>query len=363
METELIKKLLLLGEAGEDAVLATVTRATGSTPRNPGAKMLILKDGRVYGTIGGGLGEAEVIREAFSVFNNKTSKKYCVNMTNDIAAGEGMVCGGEMEVFLDFVNSGDYGTRQVLAAYLDSRERNENPLLVTVTGIDNDKNELLGRKMVFLPAKGETGDLGYAEATEQARILAGRFQTARKPGLVTLAAAGRRDIIDKLELFFETGFSTPQILILGGGHIAVPLVKMSSILGYHTVVVDDRPSFADTNRFPEAGQVICADFRDFLKNFKAGEETFIIIVTRGHMHDLECLREVINQPAAYIGMIGSRRKIKMIMSQLEKEGVSRERLSEVYSPIGLDIGAETPEEIALSIMAEIVGVWRGGNLM
>jgi len=359
MEPELMRKLLSLGETGEDVVLATVIRTAGSTPRNPGAKMLVLKDGRVYGTIGGGLGEAVVISEASSVFNNKSSKKYRVSMTSDIAAGEGMVCGGEMEVFIDFISGGDRETRQVFAAYSEAQGKNENPLLVTITDIDDDKKEILGRKMVFLPANSEAGDLGCAEATEQARLLAGRFQTARKPELVTLAGGSRLNTVEKLELLFEPGVPTPQILILGGGHITVPLVKISSVLGYRTIVVDDRPSFADTARFPEAGRVICAGFKGFLKNFKVAPETYIIIVTRGHMHDLGCLREVINQPAAYIGMIGSRRKIKMIMTQLEKEGISRERLNEVHSPIGLDIGAETPEEIALSILAEIVGVRRG----
>jgi len=363
MESELVKKLLSLGDAGEDTVLVTITRTTGSTPRSPGAKMLVLKDGRVYGTIGGGCGEAEVKREALSVLDANVSKKYYLDMSNDVASGEGMVCGGKMEVFLDYIGNGDNESRRVITAYLNSLQKNENPLLVTITGIDEDNKQLLGRKMVFLPANSEIGDLGHMEITEQARILADQYRAAREPGVVAFPAGVRQNINEKLELLFEPGILAPLILILGGGHIAVPLVKMSSILGYNTIVVDDRPSFANKILFPDAKQVICAGFGEYLKSLKAGAETFIVIVTRGHMHDLECLREVINQPAAYIGMIGSRRKVKMVMAQLEKEGISCERLNEVYSPIGLDIGAETPEEIALSILAEIVGVRRGGKLM
>ncbi|OPX81477.1 MAG: putative xanthine dehydrogenase subunit A [Pelotomaculum sp. PtaB.Bin013] len=333
----------------------------GSTPRNPGAKMLVLKDGQVYGTIGGGCGEAEVKREALGALNIKASKKYHLDMANDVAAGEGMICGGKMEVFIDFLSCGDNESRRVLLAYFASLQRKENPLLVTITSIDEEKKELLGRKMVFLPANNEAGDLGAAEITEQARIFAGQFRAAREPKLITLSTATIQKKIIKLELLFEPGIRTPQILILGGGHIARPLVKMASILGYNTTVVDDRPTFANTARFPEAGQVICDSFGNFLKSLETGDETFIVIITRGHTHDLECLRDVINQPAAYIGMIGSRRKVRGIITQLEEEGISSERLKEVYSPIGLDIGAETPEEIALSILAEIVNVWRGGK--
>jgi len=359
VESAIIEKLLLLGKTGEDAALVTVTRTSGSTPRSPGAKMLVFKDGRVYGTIGGGCGEAEVVREALGVLDTKVPKKYYLDMTNDVAADEGMVCGGNMEVFIDFFDCSDNESRQVLAAYLDSLQKKENPLLVTIAGVEDKKKFLLGRKMVFFQSGSESGDLGCAEITRHARALAGQFRAARKPGLVALTGQNE---IQHLELLFEPGVLTPQIIILGGGHIAIPLVKMASILGYSTVVVDDRPSFASVARFPEADQVICSDFGSFLKGLEAGAQTFIVIVTRGHRHDLECLRETINQPAAYIGMIGSLRKVKGVVKQLELEGVPGERLREVYSPIGLDIGAETPEEIAVSIMAEIVNVWRGGKI-
>ncbi|OPY62817.1 MAG: putative xanthine dehydrogenase subunit A [Pelotomaculum sp. PtaU1.Bin065] len=363
MDSELIKTLLSLREAGEDAALATVIRVTGSTPRNAGAKMLVLKDGRVYGTIGGGCGEAEVKREALDVLNLKVSKKHRLDLTNDVAAGEGMVCGGTMEVFIDFLSCEDNESRLVLLAYLASLQKKEPLLLVTITDIDEGKKQLLGRKMAFLPADNEAGELGALEITEQARILAGQFRTAREPVLITLTAEATQNKIEKLELLFEQGIVTPQILILGGGHIAGPLVKMAAILGYNTTVVDDRPSFANMARFPEAGQVICTGFEYYLKTLETGDDTFIVIITRGHTHDLGCLREVINKPVAYIGMIGSRRKIMGVMTQLESEGISIERLKEVFAPIGLDIGAETPEEIALSILAEIVNVWREGKLI
>ncbi|MDD3653007.1 MAG: XdhC family protein [Desulfotomaculaceae bacterium] len=358
---ELIDQLLFLKETGTDVAIVTVTKTIGSTPRNPGAKMLVLKDGRVYGTIGGGSGEAAAKKEALRVLDTKTAKKYQLDLTNHAVAGEGMICGGEMEFFIDFLSCGDNDSRQVLLAYHASLERKETPLLVTITGIDDEKKQLLGRKMAFLPMNNEAGDLGAAEITDIARITAGQLRGIKEPMLFTLPTEAKQSGLKKLELLFEPGTQTPQILILGGGHIALPLVKMASILGYHTTVVDDRPSFANTTRFPEAERVICVVFEDFLKELKTDRNTFIVIVTRGHKHDLDCLREVINKPAAYRGMIGSKKKIKAIYTQLEAEGITAEQLKEVHAPIGLNIGAETPEEIALSILAEIVNVWRGGK--
>ncbi|MDD4169582.1 MAG: XdhC family protein [Desulfotomaculaceae bacterium] len=361
MELELINQLLSLEEAGEDAALVTVCQTSGSTPRNPGAKMLVLKDGRVYGTIGGGCGEAKAKKQALSVLDIKASKKYQLDMTNDVAAGEGMICGGKMEVFIDFLSFRDSESRQVLLAYLASLKRKEPPLLVTITAIDEGKKQLLGRKMAFLPIPNEAGDLGSKEITEQARIIAGQIQGVREPRLLTLTAGALPNGIKHLELLFEPGILAPQMLILGGGHIALPLVKMASILGYNITVVDDRPSFANSTRFPEVGRIICANFANFLKELETDRNTFIVIITRGHQHDLDCLREVINKPAAYIGMIGSKRKTGAILTQLKAEGIPAELLEEVYSPIGLNIGAETPEEIALSILAEIVNIWRCEN--
>jgi xanthine dehydrogenase accessory factor len=357
MESEIIKKLLLFGDAGVDAALVTIIRTLGSTPRNPGAKMLVLPDGSIYGTIGGGCGEAEVRREALAVLlDSKVSKKFRLELTNDVAAGDGMICGGVFEVFIDFISHEDSMSKQVFSDYLESFPKKENPVLATIIG-SGTKEENLGRKMVFLPGKKEIGDLLIPEIAEQVRKIVEMFRGERKIKLLTVSAGE----INNVEVLLEPAHKSPQLLILGGGHIAKQIVKMASILGYNTTVVDDRPFFANTARFPEADQVVCQDFNGFIKDVKTSPDTFVVIVTRGHQHDLECLREVVDKPSAYIGMIGSRRKVKEVLKQLESEGVSAEKLNKVYSPIGIDIGSETSEEIALSILAEIVSVWRYGN--
>ena len=154
----------------------------------------------------------------------------------------------------------------------------------------------------------------------------------------------------------------PTLLIVGAGHIALPLAQLGKLCDFDVVVLDDRASFANAERFPMADQVIAAPFEAALREFPLDEDTYIVLVTRGHQHDVACLLEVLDRPSAYRGMIGSRRRVRSVFQLLEEEkGIARERFERLYSPIGLDIGSETPAEIAVSIMAEIIKVRRGGT--
>lgn len=159
-----------------------------------------------------------------------------------------------------------------------------------------------------------------------------------------------------LKIFIDPIFPQTRLIILGGGHIALPLVKMGKFLGFQITVVDDRPSFANRARFAEADEVICEEFEKAIKGLSIDRNTYVVIVTRGHRYDKECLANVLECPVkpAYIGMIGSRRKVAAIIDDLKESGVTDEVLNTVYAPIGLDIGAQTPEEISLSILSEMV---------
>lgn len=156
-------------------------------------------------------------------------------------------------------------------------------------------------------------------------------------------------------VLIEPFFPKPRLIILGGGHIAKPLCEFAFKVGFSVVVADDRPSFANTNRFPEADEVICEDFQNVFDKLNLRTSDFVVIVTRGHRHDGVCLRNTLKYEPAYIGMIGSKRRVREMMNQLIEEGYSKERLDEVHSPIGINIGAVTPEEIAISIIAEVIG--------
>lgn len=159
-------------------------------------------------------------------------------------------------------------------------------------------------------------------------------------------------------ILIEPYFPKPRLVILGGGHIAKPLAEFGHKVGFSVVVVDDRPSFANPNRFPEASEVICEDFEKVFDLLNLRESDFVVIVTRGHRHDGVCLRNALKYNSSYIGMIGSKRRVKTMMDELVSEGYCKEKLNNVNSPIGLDIGAVTPEEIAISIISQVISFRR-----
>jgi xanthine dehydrogenase accessory factor len=165
----------------------------------------------------------------------------------------------------------------------------------------------------------------------------------------------------QLELFVELLAAPPSLIIVGAGHIAQPLAQLGKLLDFTVTVLDDRPDFANRERFPDADIVKAQPFAEALAETPITADTYIVLVTRGHVHDAACLERVLPSPAPYIGMIGSQRRVRTVMKNLRAKGFSSAELERVYAPIGIDIGAETPAEIALSIAAEIVNLRRGGR--
>jgi xanthine dehydrogenase accessory factor len=162
-------------------------------------------------------------------------------------------------------------------------------------------------------------------------------------------------------VFIEVLQLRSTLLIAGGGHVSQPLAELGHLLGFHTVVVDDRPEFAECTRFPHADELLAIPFDQLVQRVKVTPQTYAVIVTRGHQHDLLVLRQLVDTPAAYVGMIGSRKKVRTVFDHLLGEGVPAEKLARVHAPIGLRTGGQTPAEIALSILAEIVLVQHGGT--
>jgi xanthine dehydrogenase accessory factor len=216
---------------------------------------------------------------------------------------------------------------------------------------------VVGNKALVWPDSEPTGRLGLGELESQALADGRAALSAGRSQLLEYESA-----VGTAQVFVEVQQRAPTLLIVGAGHIAVPLCRLGKLLGFRVVVVDDRPAFANPVRFPEADQVIADYFRPAMQRFPIDPFTYIVLVTRGHQHDVDCLLEVLDSPAAYIGMIGSKRRVRAVFQLLaEEQGIPPEKFDRVYSPIGLDIGAETPEEIAVAIAAEIVKVRRGGN--
>lgn len=206
---------------------------------------------------------------------------------------------------------------------------------------------------------------GRSQGTLGSRVLDARATELARERLVR--GAPKTETIEAEEgsasVYLEPHRPPEELVIVGAGHIARPLCTVGAMLGFRVVVLDDRPGFATTERFPEAGRLVRADFSDPLRDVPLGPHSYLVLVTRGHKYDFDVLHQVLRDrlELAYVGMVGSRRRVRAALEQLAQEGFESERLRQVYAPIGLDIGAQTPEEIAVSIGAELVRVRRGGT--
>lgn len=232
--------------------------------------------------------------------------------------------------------------------------------IVTVIGQENLGDSLLGAKTVLTAGGTEKkGRLQLPWLEDEAAEL---VRTNQSDGMFKIA-----NLVNPVQpeqsatVMIDPYLAPPELVILGGGHIAVPLANIGHLLGYQVTVVDDRPDFVSAERFTGAYKSICCSFDDIESILTLGPSSSVVIVTRGHMHDLDCLRKVIKYPVAYLGMIGSRRKIKMIRRQLLDDGIDMEKIEKVRMPIGLDIGAQTPAEIAVCVTAEMIKDRRGGS--
>jgi xanthine dehydrogenase accessory factor len=237
-------------------------------------------------------------------------------------------------------------------------ERRFAVIATIVAGGDSSGAEL-GRKLLIDRDGSLTGTLGdpaLDESVEGEARTAMDERRSRVVGLPGRAAAG-----EEVQVFLEVLEPQPQLLIIGAGHIAVPLAQYGKMLGYDIVVLDDREKYANVERFPGADRVIAADFGATLQDFAITPATYVVIITRAHTYDEEALRIILHEPWAYLGMIGSRRRVQTVLRTLAGEGYDQDRLGDIRAPIGLDIGAETPEEIALAIIAEVASVRRGGS--
>lgn len=330
-------------EAGRPVILATIVRSWGSTPREVGARMLILEDGSIRGTVGGGCGEAEVWQAAMELFEEGGAKLVQVDLTDSPESDSGKVCGGRQEVL---VEHWDASRAELAAAISRALQGKESRWLATVLGRPG-------------PPLWKTG----VEPEPTALPVATRWlEQFNDPGLdwqdqtyQTVTFEG-----EQLECFVERLAPPPRLVIAGAGHIARPLCRMGALCGLAVVVVDDRPDYAEPKFFPEAADIICCPFEDFFRR-SFGTDDYIVLVTRGHRHDEDCLRCLVGAQLGYLGMIGSKRRIRAVFDDLTSEGVSADWLGQVYAPIGLDIGARTPEEIAVCILAEIIQVRRRGE--
>jgi xanthine dehydrogenase accessory factor len=341
---EILRETIKGLEKGESVVWATVVEHKGSTPRKAAARMLIRTGQNVLGSVGGGKLEDETLKASATLHRQAGRRLLEVSMTGQDVAESEMICGGEARIFLELLSPDSLPyVRQI-----HERVSNQGEALL-VTWVDDRARSY--EDAHFIVQQTALTDEPPGTVLQWAELIRNAIANGRIPGLLALPKGEGFLFVEPLE-------RSPALYIFGGGHISLDLAWIADRVGFRAIVLDDREEFANRERFPMACQVRAAPFKEILKETEIGKDDFVVIVTRGHIHDLDVLREVIAGPARYIGMIGSQRKKKMIFSELLKEGVSQERLDEVHAPIGLDIRAETPAEIAVSIVAEIIYIQR-----
>ena len=238
-------------------------------------------------------------------------------------------------------------------------EQGEAAVLVTIVEVQGDERVKPGAKCLIRDGKAQVDTIGDDTVVNVLVRESDTHARAEKSQLVTLSIPDRAI---KLEAFFEVMPAPPKLIVVGAGHIAVPLVKIAKVLDFHVTVIDDRLLYANRERFPDADEVLTGDMAQTLKDMTITPSCYIVLITRGHAYDEPCLRNIIHSKAKYIGMIGSRRRIKACFQRFrDEEKVTEDAINRIYAPIGLDIATETPAEIALSILGEVIKIRRGGK--
>ncbi len=315
----IFETLLSLLEDGSDAVLATVVSAQGSTPRGPGSQLLAGSSGLAAGTIGGGPGEAQVLDLAAKLLKERRSTVWTCELRH---GGElDSVCGGEQTVLLRFIPRAS-GVWKELARR--AAERLESHL----------------GGWLILPLEGEP-----ALVDQDGRTIAGQA-----PQGAPLEGGCAWDG-EMLSLPLPVG---ERVVIFGGGHCALALAPVLRSVGFRVAVFDDRPEFASAARFPEAETVVCRPYTDLSDGLALTPEDYAVVMTSGHSHDFEVEEQLLRRPLAYVGVMGSRTKTAYVNGRLREAGISEEAIRRVHTPIGTDIKAVTPEEIAISVAGELI---------
>lgn len=333
-------EIVRLQQAGRRAVLATPLWYSGSVPLVAESKLLLRDDGTMVGTIGGGLLEAQVIEAAQHLLDSGQSRILEFELTADQAARAGMICGGRCAVLVEPIEPGRDET--VYAAVADAVESHEPALVVTL-----------------LHSQDGTTKIAFVGGDPASDTVLSDSSTLRTIAQETLKAGRPRFIEQPVCAHFDPILPHPTAFIFGAGHVAIPVAHIASLVGFRVVVIDDRAEFANRERFPNADEVMVAPVQDAFRTLSIDETAYVIAITRGHALDEDVVANAVTTPARYIGMIGSKRKVAGVLGRLRERGFTDADLARLHAPIGVDINAETVEEIAVSIVAELIAVRRG----
>lgn len=344
-----ISKLL---QEGKKVVLARIIRQVGSAPRTVGTKCIVLEDGSIKGTIGGGLLEYQVMERAKESLKEGKSAIMHFQLTGDEVAKSDMLCGGVVDVYLEPVFPENAAARDVFKRISSFINEGCKGLLLTLVS-DGIKSEDETNRLLIEEDGSTMGEIGTV--SEEGKQKLAKYLKIKAPKLMEIEKG-------KESVFVEPVRPYDILYLFGAGHVSTFVASLANMVGFRVVVIDDRKEFANKERFKEADELIVLPFSEVFEKINISSSSYIAIITRGHIHDLNVLREALKKSDGYIGMIGSKRKREKIYQALMDEGVLDERLKQVHSPIGMDIDAETPEEIAVSIVAELIRVRVSSNI-
>ena len=338
---EILSRLLAALKQGQSVIFCGIVESSGSAPRTSGARMLVFADGTLVGSVGGGPVEgATVVKAQEMLASSQVQALLPFNLSASTAAEAGMVCGGAVKVLLQLLTPDDYDFWANVVALFKARQR---PALITI--IEPDKLARLGLWSAHTGV--EAVELSATTLAELTRKAVKTRQT------FSLDHAGARVFVEPLVM-------PTTLYLVGAGHVSLATAKVAALAGFELVIMDDRAEFANVDRFSQAREVrVLENFDHCLPEL--GPDDYIVIVTRGHVHDRDVLAQALGTKAGYIGMIGSKPKRAAVYQSLLDSGFTQAQLDLVYSPIGLPIGADTPEEIAVSIVAEMIKVRAGLN--
>jgi len=340
--------------AGTAFGVATVVRTQGSTPQVVGAKLILTGDPAVRpsGTLGGGCVEADAIEALRAVLagSDRSLREYQLN--EELAWNTGLVCGGTMWIVAEWgADATTFGGRDLLPDAVDAAAGGPPIAFITRTARVGRALTISNRAAVLADGR-LVGSFGDQPLDERIRDLGIDQMRMGTPRLVSIGEAD--------DLLIEPVVSRPHLVVAGGGHVAKAIARQARFLDFDVTILEDRPEFADPKRFDGAA-VVGGDVPSNVASFPYTPQTYLVIATRGHKLDADCVLAAARTPVRYVGVLGSRRKTVLIEEMLASEGISAERLAAIHAPVGLDLGGRTPAEIALSVLAEISLIRYGGN--
>ena len=344
---KLYEAMVGLLHRNESFAVATIFDKSGSAPRSEGTKMVVRADGSIIGSIGGGRLEADAIGLAKETISARKTIIQSFDLTSKDATAPEMICGGSGEILVDFIDARDDNNLKIYTEATEIVTYGGKGWLITILGKATGTTAISRQQCLIKPDKTLIGNV-TCDPDLLEKLIAG-------PAKITLhseAFGEQRFLVEPLR---ESG----TVYIFGAGHVSQKIAPLSESVGFRTVVIDDRADYANRERFPEPVEIkVISSFKE-LPELNIDGNSYLVILTRGHLYDRHVLEQVLRSRAAYIGMIGSRNKRDLVYKEIINHGFTKDELERVFSPIGTDIGAETPEELAISIVGELVKIRSG----